>query len=122
MAEVYRNLHRDDWSVRESGRVVAHRKAVIVRDPQFVVQPAGRERVLRERRKNVHAFVRGEVVNSLPLLVAAGFVDLDHQGLAFATYNPYLAPYFTDVVTGARLDSATWAVLTTDGRLRYLPE
>ena len=61
--EVYWNLSRNCWSIRDvaTGRIHAHADKVSVRGAQFIVQPAGRKRVLRERKKNVHAFVRGEL-------------------------------------------------------------
>jgi hypothetical protein len=61
--EVYWNLTRNCWSIRDAatGRIHAHADKVSVRGAQFIVQPAGRKRVLRERKKNVHAFVRGEL-------------------------------------------------------------
>lgn len=62
--EVYKNLHKDLWSVRSAsgvdrGRVIAHTDRIVLRDASFVVQQGGRARVLREGQKNVHAFVRG---------------------------------------------------------------
>ena len=59
--EVYWNLHKKVWSVRHKGRVIAHRKTVDLYDVKWVVQPAGRKRVLNEGRKNVHAFARGKL-------------------------------------------------------------
>jgi len=58
---VYRNLHKNCWSVRscETGRVVFHADAVWIMDATFSVGTKGRERVLREKKKNVHAGVRG---------------------------------------------------------------
>jgi len=58
--EIYFNLHKRVFSVRHKGRVIEHVKSAIVRRPKFVVQAAGRAKVLREKKKNVHAFVRGE--------------------------------------------------------------
>jgi hypothetical protein len=43
------------------GRVVAHVQAVALRDCRFIVSETGRQRVLRERCKNVHAFIEGSV-------------------------------------------------------------
>lgn len=55
---IYRNLHTDNgFSVRYRGRVVAVVYTAIVRDATFKVNESGRQRVLREGRKNVHAFV-----------------------------------------------------------------
>lgn len=111
MSEVYRNLHRGDWSIREGGLVVAHRDFVLVEDARFVVQPAGRARVLREKRKNVHAFVRGEVSETVPKL---------GKDWGRASYNPYRAPYFVDADTGERLDAAKWVLLTWEGLALYV--
>ncbi len=57
--EVYWNLRYKCYSVRHKGKVIDHVQFITLKDVQWVVQPAGRRRVLRERRKNVHAFARG---------------------------------------------------------------
>lgn len=62
--EVYWNLHKNCYSVRalsgpDKGRVIAHVPSISLTGAEFAVQPAGRRKVLRENRKNVHAFVRG---------------------------------------------------------------
>ena len=57
--EVYFNLHKRCWSVRQNGLVIAHVDDITIRDATFKVLKSGRERVLRERKKNVHAFVAG---------------------------------------------------------------
>jgi hypothetical protein len=44
----------------------------------------GRERVLKEKRKNVHAFVRGRLLKYPPKV----------KKWTRVTYNPYLAPDF----------------------------
>lgn len=61
---VYRNLHRQCWSVKalegpDKGRVIAHRSYVMLRDVRGKVSEAGRQRVLTEGRKNVHAGLVG---------------------------------------------------------------
>ena len=57
--EVYWNLHKKLYSVRHKGKVIAHVPFLTMKDVKWVVQPAGRRRVLREKKKNVHAFARG---------------------------------------------------------------
>ena len=57
--DVYWNLHKKKYSVRHKGKVIDHVPFIRLANVQWVVQPAGRRRVLRERRKNVHAFARG---------------------------------------------------------------
>jgi len=78
---VYFNLHKKCWSVRHRGRVISHADRVEILDPRFRVSRAGRERVLREKKKNVHAFVVGE-------LVSFGAPTGDVSGRE-VTYNPY---------------------------------
>lgn len=62
--EVYRNLHNGKLSVRDhkTKRVLAHCDEVTLAGVAFKVSQAGRERVLRERRKNVHALVCGKLL------------------------------------------------------------
>ena len=88
--EVFWNLHKHLFSVRalagaEKGRVLLHAHTVCIKKPQFVVQPGGRARVLREKRKNVHAFVRGTLVGVDE--VALGYTPEDNWNRI--TYNPY---------------------------------
>lgn len=111
--EIYKNLHNGLMSVREcGGRVLTHENLVFVRNPRFVVQPAGRERVLREARKNVHAFVRGELV---------GFSEGTLNGFGgwgkwdMASYNPYKMDTFYCKATDTPLTEAQYAVVTTRG-------
>ena len=49
--DVYRNLNSDCWSVRQCARVVCHTSYITLRDCEYIVQPAGRRRVLIERKK-----------------------------------------------------------------------
>jgi hypothetical protein len=60
--ETYRNLHRNTFSVRHKGKVIAYSRHLIIKDCVLFVQPAGRLRVLEEGVKNVHAGVRGTVI------------------------------------------------------------
>ena len=56
---VYWNLHRHCWSVRQSGKVVAHLGCIALDRCRFLVAEQGRKRVLNEGCKNVHAGVSG---------------------------------------------------------------
>ncbi len=60
--DVYYNLHKECLSVRHKGLVVLHPDYALIQRAKLVVQPAGRRRVRREKKKNVHAFIRGEFV------------------------------------------------------------
>lgn len=81
---VYWNLHKFLFSVKntKTGRVQAHAREVSIHDATFAVSEAGRQRVLRERKKNVHAGVRGEMRTGL-------VEERTLRGWTRVTYNPY---------------------------------
>lgn len=86
IVEVYWNLHKKCWSVRHKGKVILHKDEVYIKKPIFVVRPAGRERTRREKKKNVHAFVKGEM-----------FGGKDFEGCTEPVrYNPYEMETFQD--------------------------
>ena len=66
--EVYRNLHfRDEvvYSVRKDGLVEGHALCYVMDGVTFSVGPKGNQRVRDEQRKNVHAVIRGHVINAV---------------------------------------------------------
>ena len=109
--DVYKNLHKNTWSIRSctAGRVVGHADNIVVKNAKFVVQPAGRKKVLREQRKNVHAFIRG-VIEPLPR-VTTFETPCDVQ----VKYNPYHADHFYEVETEEVVTEAPIVVLDTRG-------
>ena len=107
--EVYFNLHKRVFSVRSvrSGRVIQHTKNVHIRNPQFVVREGGRQRVLRERKKNVHAFVRGD---------ATYFDDGKCPTLDNIGYNPFRYDSFVKMPDETPVRSAERAYMqVSDG-------
>ncbi len=60
--EVYRNLWRGGYSIRQGGKVVAHSDYVVLLDAVFHVSEAGRQRILRTGVRNVHAWARGKLI------------------------------------------------------------
>lgn len=87
---VYYNLRKKLFSVKalegeNKGRVIAHRDEVTMMNAFFRVSQAGRQRVLREKRKNIHAGVIGDWFDDHPETI------LDGRSV---TYNPYTHKYF----------------------------
>lgn len=80
---VYRNLRKKCYSVQWQGKVIAHVDSIVLRNVRFQVSEAGRQRVLRQRRKNVHAYVIG-------LVSMAEALDKGRR----VSYNPYNGPTF----------------------------
>ena len=113
--DVYKNLHKDCYSIRSrtTGRVIEHTGLAYIRDAKFVVQPAGRKKVLEERRKNVHAFVRGTLTTENKVLdVKDGFFLITPH---LIKYNPYQADYFYYGNPNNRIDKADLVILDYDG-------
>lgn len=91
---VYFNLHKRLFSIRaeegpKKGRVIGHSSFVLLRGATFKVSEAGRQRVLRERRKNVHAVVKGELVASQPGEGKWADLYTVQMNGEDVTYNPY---------------------------------
>tara|TARA_Y100001938_G_C8078582_1_gene427678 strand:- start:110 stop:565 length:456 start_codon:yes stop_codon:yes gene_type:complete len=106
--EIYLNLHKTRqegctvYSVRsmETRRVIKHLMGDFFIDKaQFIVSKAGRDRVLKEQRKNVHAFIRGELEEANPSRWFNGTQGLMGIYDGIATYNPYLYDTFVDKET-----------------------
>lgn len=85
---VYYNLHKKCWSVRDkkSNLVILHTDYVLLDGVKFKVSEAGRQRVLKEKQKNVHAGVEG-------VLVDFGN-DIKTNLNKAVSYNPYKGPNF----------------------------
>ena len=99
--DVYFNLHRKQFSIRacegpNKGRVIAHRETVTLLQPEFKVSQAGRARVLREGRKNVHATVRGTWIYHEHIENYRSQVEnrCKKRGVEI-TYNPYKMSSFS---------------------------
>lgn len=78
---VYRNLRTKAFSVRQ-GNVRFHTTNISLSDVNFVVRESGRQRVLKEQRKNVHSWVSG--------FLSEKIVDSD----LLLWYNPYKVSQF----------------------------
>lgn len=122
IVSVYFNLHRKLFSIRAEegpmkGRVIGHARGVTLGEVQYRVNAAGQAMVRRTGRKNVHAFVRGEVravfgfsitsagakaMLSLPFFEQGGLIGVVHRQVAerireagtSIQYNPYLTDTF----------------------------
>lgn len=87
---IYWNLHKDCWSVKYRGKVIKHTECLTAFGVEYRVSEKGRERVLREGRKNVHAYVVADEILYY-------FADEGVEDFGNATYNPYKGPHFVDV-------------------------
>lgn len=108
---MYKNLHQECLSIRSResetyGRVVDYRDVAVVDGVEFVVQPAGRQRALEEERKNVHAVVRGTLIDDQ---------EWSPTSKTSVTYNPYQFETFVRRDDHSPIYEATRARVTPDG-------
>lgn len=100
------------------GGKVAHADSLLMRDVDFAVQKAGRQRVIDEGRKNVHAFVRGTLVYADG---EPGFLADDRSAVSrmideclwngySILYNPYEGDCFINM-SGRKVDGADFVYL-----------
>lgn len=98
---VYRNLATGGFSVKHGGLVVQRPHVFTAENAEFKVNEAGRQRVIQEKRKNVHAYA---VLESIPVEVAYGAaLTMVPKNAREITYNPYGGDYFYFKDTGEKV-------------------
>ena len=122
--QVYKNLHNGKWSIKANGLVIGHADKVILSDVTGSVSEAGRQRVLKDKSKNVHAFLVGTLEftkgftsfkgRSLPKTYNQGYPEnTGAEGRVF--YNPYRYTSFMHIETGkltiAKFTGCEWIEL-----------
>lgn len=99
--KVYRNLTQKCYSVMHKGIVIAHVLNCKLTNATFKVSEAGRQRVIKQKRKNVHAFIEGDWDR-------VDGPSFDSVLCNRVSYNPYQAPYFMDGQTPVHQASAVY--------------
>ena len=100
---VYKNLHKDCYSIKQDGLVKAHATELYLFDCAFQVNKKGRERVLVEKRKNVHAYIVGYLINGV---MGSWDAIVPPETQERVKYNPYLHETFVRTETKAPTFSA----------------
>jgi hypothetical protein len=84
---IYWNSHKKLFSVRYKGKVIGHHYMLALVNLKFKVNEQGRQRVLREHRKNVHAGVEAQIVKEYEK-------PKPGEPIRLVRYNPYRGPNF----------------------------
>lgn len=119
---IYFNLHKRCWSLKSErttqpegtvfttptvkGRVTGHADTILAVNVTTKISEAGRQRVIREKRKNVHA---GIVCTTCIVEPVNNFITTDLTDTM--SYNPYKRAEFYDRRTGATVTNATYTLL-----------
>jgi hypothetical protein len=107
---VYRNLHKEGrwYSLKQNGKVVAHADCVHLNLCLFKVYEKGRQRVLREKQKNVHAYIIGYFVPEAVYTYETA-----------VSYDPYKYPHFYTIGENKAVSTAYGVVLDDRGVHAY---
>jgi len=132
--QVYRNLNNGSWSIRnaDTGLIVGHAQTVLLVDAEFIVSEAGRQRVIQEQRKNVHAHIQGKLamwsgevfkgrqdVADRRYDITERFTSrvLDIMTQVEVSYNPYKFGHFFDVKNLDKVEQAMYAYFTPEKKV-----
>lgn len=83
---IYRNLHTGGFSIKYKGRVIDRAQTLKIQDVRFKVNEIGRQKVIEEQSKNVHAYAvcnKYEIINEQKI-----------DNLVTISYNPYQSNTF----------------------------
>ena len=100
---IYFNLHRKQFSVQQmtdkGWRVKCHVDHLFLKNVTFKVNESGRQKVIQQKKKNVHAFAIGTVANN----------SASKYAVTQVTYNPYIDSTFIKVKDGSQVTHAAHA-------------
>ena len=85
------NRHKKLWSIRKGGRVVGYTEELLLSNATFTVSEAGRRKAIETGKRNVHAFVRGTLLNVNTAPHWPDFIPI--------TYNPFRSSRFVNAET-----------------------
>lgn len=112
--KVYRNLHKEGvvYSIRDAktGQVLGHSPSVMLENVDYEVHEAGRQRVIREKKKNVHSFVSGEYAG--PYSAAERKAAVVGEPVS---YNPYKSGSYYSKVDERAVSGADKVIVDQTG-------
>lgn len=117
MIRVYRNLHKNCYSIQEkfnnTWKVIEYSHEIYLENCSFKIYENGRQKVIKEKRKNVHAFICGERLN-------LNLKQINKNNLVHISYNPYYSDSFFIKKTKEKIKSAKFIIINKDEILAYI--
>lgn len=96
--KIYFNLHKKCFSIlawdldKKGWRLYSHEDSIEVSNAKMKISEIGRQRVIKEKRKNVHAFVYAEKIKTT---CPTAKIKYNNR----CSYNPYKHGFFYDALT-----------------------
>ncbi len=116
---VFKNLKYGCYSIMQRGVIRASAKQVRLSNVEFRVRESGRQRMLSEKRQNVHAFAVGHLVDYVH---PGDERELEPMAGRSAFYDPYRYPSFVDGETKAPVIAVRAAHFDEDGVIYSMDE
>lgn len=109
----FRNLHHTGvmWSVRHKGLTIMHTPEIILKNCTFPIWKSGQAKVRNTGQKNVHAFVKGEMIVE-PTEIYQLYKKLK-KSKNYAYYNPFKNDTFIQS-DGNELITANYVLLSNN--------
>ena len=110
---IYRNLHKNGFSIqkyvknKKGYRVKAVHPILLLSSVSTKVYETGRQKVLREKSKNVHAFILCDNAR----LLGGEILPSDIDGLKEVYYNPYKYKCFVYSDTKENVVDVDWVLM-----------
>ena len=111
---VFRNLTHGCYSILQNGRLKASARQVLLCDVEFRVRESGRQRMLKDNARNVHAFAVGRLIDYVHAEDSRELALIDGRTV---TYNPHQLALFYDEQTLIPVISAEVVHLGEEGVL-----
>ncbi len=113
--KAYWNLHKEVWSLvacdgPDKGLVLGHCPRLGLLSAKFTVLESGRQRVIREKKKNVHAYAVGKLLSAPDCHLKIQFP------VRPLSYNPYKAGHFVVRASGEPIHGTEVLLLAEGGR------
>ena len=111
LVDIYWNSQKKQWSMRchKRKQVFGYYSIVALKNCKCHVSHKGRERVRQQKRKYVHAWITGEILDKVE--------DIKEYGILY--YNPYIDIGFTDRERNIRVFYAYKMIFLPDGTVKY---
>lgn len=105
--QVYWNRHKNIWSIRINGRVIMHANELMLTNCKFKVGKKGRERCIRTRVRNVHAYATGDITLDKTKFPTDVTIPV--------CYNPFMMEHF--MANNKPIYECEYAIFDSKGRV-----
>lgn len=109
---VFRNWKRGCFSIMQGGLLKASARSIRLRDVEFLVRASGRERMVRQQRKNVHAYAIGHLEDFVQAGDQRIMAPLGGRGFL---YDAYRFETFVDAEDHSPVHGASMVQFDDDG-------